>query len=438
MVSKANLPDLKAAPKSMRNFLFYKCFRHSVTFVCITSALLLTSCGGSGGSSDTPSSDSEPPAFATKEALGESLFSDTNLSLNRTQSCATCHDAEHAFIDNRLDSEGKILAVSTGDDSISLGDRNAPTAAYALFSPAFHEGTHQRFNSQQPDYEGFIGGQFVDGREADLAGQASGPPVNALEMAMPDKTSVVQRLLENPDYDQSFKAIFGDAIFDDVEAAYAAMAESIARFEQTEVFFPFDSKYDRSLKGDYVYDPLSKAAAGKALFFSQQFTNCATCHQLHPNGHEQETFSNYEYHNIGVPKNEAVRLVNGKATDFVDTGLLENAAVSDETHKGKFKVPTLRNVAVTEPYMHNGVFRDLKTVLEFYDHFLTDSAHPLNPETGLPWADPEIPETVSHTELSDGRKLSDDEIEALVCFLRTLTDARYEHLIQDQGINCGG
>jgi len=99
-------------------------------------------------------------------------------------------------------------------------------------------------------------------------------------------------------------------------------------------------------------------------------------------------------------------------------------------------VPTLRNVAVTQPYMHNGVFRELATVIKFYDHFLTASWFEVNPETGTAWRDPEVPDTVALTELQDGEKMTEAEVEAMVCFLRTLTDARYEHLIEEQGIIC--
>ncbi len=394
---------------------------------------LLASCGGGGGGGG----GDEPPMFSTREALGESLFFDTSLSLNRTQACATCHNPDHGFIDSRPDDTGRIGAVSLGDDGFSLGDRNAPTASYAAFIPTFGEGTQERFNSDQPDYEGFLGGLFLDGREPDLAGQASGPPVNPIEMGMPDRASVVARIQENSDYVESFEELYGSDVFDDVDTAYTAMTVSIAAYERTELFAPFDSKYDRSLRGEYVYDPLSKAALGRSLFFSAEFTNCATCHQLRPNGNRQETFTSYEYHNIGVPSNDEVRMINGTPPDVVDEGLLSNPAVSDPAERGKFKVPTLRNVAVTEPYMHNGVFRDLRTAVEFYDKFLVGSENLINPETGEPWRDPEVPETVSLTELEDGRNLIDDEIEAMVCFLRTLTDQRYEHLIEDKGIDCG-
>jgi cytochrome c peroxidase len=400
----------------------------------LLTAAIAASIGLAGCSSNDAG---DKPALDTKEALGEKLFFDTNLSQNRTQSCATCHNPDRAFIDDRPDENGKIPAVSLGDDDTSLGDRNAPTAAYALISPKFGHETHPRFNSKQPDYVGFVGGQFLDGRELDLKGQAGGPPTNPIEMGMPDKASVVARIKENPDYIAAFKSLYEDTIFDDDEAAYGAMAQSIGNFEKTAQFAPFDSKYDRFLREEYTYNPASKAAAGKALFFSQQFTNCATCHQLHPNGTEKETFSNYEYHNLGVPANESIRLVNGKEAGFIDQGLLDNPAVSDEKEKGKYKVPTLRNVAVTEPYMHNGVFQDLKTVVEFYDMYLPGSEHLTNPETGAPWKDPEVPETVALTELKDAPKLTDEKVEHLVCFMRTLTDQRYEHLIQDKGIDCG-
>lgn len=408
--------------------------RHgALSLLGFTLAATLSACGG-GASNTEPRNtlpEPEPLAFQTKVALGEALYNDTNLSLNRTQSCATCHNPDAAFIDDRLDSEGKVSATSLGDDALSFGDRNTPTAAYAAFTPEFGEGTHSRFNSQQPDYTGFVGGQFIDGRATDLQAQAEGPFVNPKEMGMPDEESVVLRVKENSDYLASFTALYGDAIFDDINAAYSAVADAIAEFEKTDEFAPFSSKYDKSLRGEYTYDPLSKAAQGKALFFSQQFTNCATCHQLRANSNPQELFTNFEYHNIGVPSNTADRTLYGLDTSFIDNGLLDNELVTDAAHKGKFKVPTLRNVAVTAPYMHNGVFKELSTVIKFYDHFLTGSEHTLNPETGLAWAAPEVPETVSTTELVDGNKLDESEVEALVCFLHTLTDERYEPLIPD-------
>ncbi|MBV1881488.1 MAG: c-type cytochrome [Pseudomonadales bacterium] len=408
----------------MGKFIYYQ--KVITGLIGLSVVVLLSACGGEKSSSPSVSQE-----LSSKIDLGENLFSDTNLSLNRSQSCASCHDPDHAFVDSRQDSDGLSGAVSVGDDGVSIGDRNAQTAAYAQFSPDFHYGDRPRFNSQESDYSGFLGGQFHDGRELDLAGQAEGPPTNPLEMGMPDRASVVDRVLENEAYKSAFESLFGADLFADVDAAYAAIAECIAEFEGTGQFAEFDSKYDRSLVGEASLS--LKEAFGKALFFSQTNTNCATCHQLRVNGHKQELFTSFEYHNIGVPINHAVRDLNGAS---LDEGLLANPLVEELTERGKFKVPTLRNVAVTEPYMHNGLFRDLETVIKFYDQFHVDSLFPNNPETGVSWQDPEIEETVNREELTAGHSLDQDEVEALVCFLRTLTDARYEHRVQSKNIGC--
>jgi cytochrome c peroxidase len=353
------------------------------------------------------------------EALGQMLYFDTNLSRNRSQSCATCHAPQQGFADNR--DNGVAGAASLGDDGRSLGDRNAPSASYARFSPAFHLNAEGHY----------VGGQFHDGRAADLAAQAGGPPLNPGEMAMPGKAAVVARLRENPAYVEAFRRHYGEAIFDSDDRAYAAMAESIAAFEKTDLFAPFDSKYDRYLRGEYEMS--AQEELGMTLFFSQQFTNCNLCHQLKPSpATKGETFSNYRFHNIGVPINEHLRRLNGKGAALIDRGLLENPQVGDATQAGKFKVPTLRNVAVTGPYMHNGVFRELRTVVLFYNQYNSRSpARQINPETGEKWREPEVAENLSLKELQTGPALDDRRIDALVAFMKTLTDKRYEHLLEE-------
>lgn len=348
-----------------------------------------------------------------KEQLGQVLFFDKNLSKNRTQSCSTCHNPEYGFVDNRDNTVNKM--ASMGDDGKSLGDRQAPSAAYAMFSPKFH------FDEKKKKY---IGGQFWDGREATLAGQAGGPPLNPIEMGMPDKKSVVERLKENPYYVKTLKDIYGNDIFKSDEEAYFAMTDSIEKFEMTKEFAPFDSKYDRFLEGKYDLTPLEDL--GRSLFFSNNNNSCATCHVLKGEDKKYETFTNYEYHNIGVPANPNLRVKNGVKN--IDDGLLANPKVTDKKHKGKYKVPTLRNVAVTGPYMHNGVFKDLRTVIEFYDKY-NHKMRKLNPETGKPWAEPEVKETISLEELK-AKKQNDRKIDALVAFLKLLTDKRYEHLLE--------
>lgn len=356
-------------------------------------------------------------AFKTTEDLGRALFFDVNLSKNRTQSCATCHSPDNGFVDGRQNASRK--AFSLGDDGKSFGDRNAPTASYAALTPVFHQNIAGKY----------VGGQFWDGREKDLKGQAGGPPLNPIEMGMPDKASVIERLKENAAYVSAFKKLYDEDIFANPDNAYDAMTDSIASFEKTDFFAPFDSKYDRHLRGEYQMT--KQEELGMTLFFSQQFTNCNICHQLKKIPESKgETFSNYEYHNIGVPTNLEGRKVNGVALDKKDNGLLVNPIVDDKAQAGKFKVPTLRNVAVTGPYMHNGVFKDLETVVLFYNKYNTKSSkRQINPETGEKWRAPEVTENISLKELQTGPALDNKRVNALVAFMQTLTDKRYEHLL---------
>lgn len=361
------------------------------------------------------------PALAAdieKESdLGAQLFFDKNLSKNRTQSCATCHDPSRAFTDGR--GEDLKQAVSLGDDNKSLGDRNTPTISYAKLIPRFHQ-------NKKGEY---VGGQFWDGREADLKGQAGGPPLNPIEMGMPDKASVVERLKENKAYVEAFKKLFGDEIFEDDDKAYAAMTQAIAEFEKLDkLFAPFDSKYDRYLRGEA--ELTDEESLGESLFFSQQFTNCNRCHQLKAfPGSMGETFTDSKYHNLGVPVHSKLRELNGKDKDFVDHGLLDNPAVDDEKQDGKYRVSTLRNIAVTGPYMHNGVFKDLRTVVLFYDKF-NNANRKLNPETGEPWKKPEVNKNLALEDKEfQAPALKDHEVDALVAFMKTLTDKHYETLL---------
>jgi len=352
----------------------------------------------------------------TLEALGERLFFDVNLSANRTQSCATCHDPDYGFADPRG-------MASIGDDGESLGDRNAPSAAYAAFTPEFHKNTDGIW----------AGGQFWDGRANRLEDQAGGPPLNPIEMGMADEAAVIARLLEDPVYTEAFPTLFDDDVLGDPQSGYTAMTDAVAAFERTEVFSPFDSKYDRFLRGEV--ELTREEDLGRVLFFSEQFTNCNLCHQLGKSQLDpQETFTNYEYHNIGVPENLALRDLNGVTRGTVDIGLAAHPDMdSNPTLRGKFKTPTLRNVAVTGPYMHNGVFEDLRTVVLFYNQFnTTDVKRRTNPETGETFRMPAVPATLAVEELTHGPALDDRRVDAIVAFLKTLTDARYEHLLDEQ------
>jgi cytochrome c peroxidase len=208
------------------------------------------------------------------------------------------------------------------------------------------------------------------------------------------------------------------------------MTKALAAFERTPDFAPFDSKYDRYLRGEVKLT--DQEELGRVLFFSSQFTNCSQCHRLDTIGaSSKEVFSNFQYHNIGTPLNTALHAANGKPAD---RGLSANPAFKgtpkEGPEAGKFKVPTLRNVAVTGPYMHNGVFKDLRTVVLFYDKYNSKAAkRQINPETGKPWEAPEVPDNISMKELEIGPGLDDKRVDALVAFLKTLTDKRYERLL---------
>jgi len=356
----------------------------------------------------------------TEAQLGQILFLDPNFSANRTMSCATCHEPANAFTDHR---ENRGLgAVSLGDDKTSLGSRNTPMATYANTSPSFH------FDERLKEY---VGGQFLDGRANTLADQAMGPPLNPVEMGLPDAKTLIERIKENPFYVTNFKRLYGNDVFetssiDGVLSAFQGFANAIQAFENTKELASYDSKYDRFLKGEYELTVLEDL--GRTLFFSNNNVNCNSCHLLKTEDSAQEPFTNHQYRNIGVPSNNELINLGHLTADFIDHGLLENSAVDDSKYDGKFKNPSLRNVAVTAPYMHNGVFKELRTVMEFYDHY-NNPERSINPETGLPWGLPEVPNTVDKADL-EAQVLTDRKIDALIAFMKILTDKRFEPLIE--------
>lgn len=348
-----------------------------------------------------------------KASLGKSLFHDTTLSKNRTMSCATCHDEHKGFVDGRTESTVNHAAAASADGT-RISDRNVPTVSYAAFIPDF--GTTQDGNDTL-----FVGGQFLDGRAKDLAAQAKEPFLNPDEMQMESKSAVIERIKENSDYIQRFQNIYGENIFDDDNTSYEALVDAIAEFQKTDFFAPFDSKYDRMLKGTYTFT--TDESAGMVLFADESRANCVACHPLLKEDNTTGHFTDFTYDNLGVPKNRTLRTANGKGNAFIDHGLLGNADVNDTGLDGAFRVSTLRNIAQTAPYMHNGVFNDLKTVVHFYNTRDVEGA--INPETGHPWREAEVPATKNTEELGN-LGLTDEEEDLIVTFLKTLSDKRYE------------
>lgn len=359
--------------------------------------------------------------------LGRLLFFDPQFSRSGQMSCSTCHEPDHAFIDAR-DTPAQGM-ISAGDPQESFGIRNAPSAAYAASSPAFH---YDEIRQQ------YIGGQFWDGRALNLAEQIGGPLLTDFEMNMGHEMRVVARLEQDKIYAPSFHQLYGVGVFEmigkpgfsyQVPRAYDKFGQLIAAYERSPALNRYDSKYDRYLAGEIALS--AQEEAGRALFFDRERSRCSECHRQNPAGSEREPFSTYAYYNLGVPANpELIRLAK-RAPDYVDHGLMDNPRTDhDPSLDGKFKTPSLRNVAVTAPYMHNGVFRRLSTAIAFHTRF--NSAETINPETGRPWRMPEVPATVEVDKLV-APSLSAAEIEDLEAFLRTLTDAPYEKWLPEQG-----
>ncbi|SMF94283.1 Cytochrome c [Methylomagnum ishizawai] len=353
--------------------------------------------------------------ISRKAQLGRQLFFDTNLSTPPGQACATCHDAGLFFRDPDQD-----VPTSEGASPELKGSRNTPTALYTAFIPKFH------FDKAEGLY---VGGQFLDGRAATLKEQAKGPFLNPLEMDNPDKATVVGKV-KQAEYAPLFLKVYGRRAFDNTGKAYDRIAEAIAAFERTRVFAPFTSKYDYYLAGKTQFTEQERR--GRQVFEAGDKGNCAACHPDRPGADgTPPLFTDHTYDNIGIPKNPdnpfyaLPKDLNPEGSAFVDKGL--GGFVKKPAEDGKFKVQTLRNIAKTPPYMHNGYFKTLRGVVDFYNTRDIKPAcpDPLTPEAQALaqgcWPAPEMPRNVNHDELG-ALNLTEQEVDDLVAFLQTLTD----------------
>lgn len=381
------------------------------------------------------------PALTTEESLGAALYSDRNLSLNRNQACATCHSLSPAkdaatgqplpvagFVDP--DNVQNLTAVSKGSVPGKAGTLNTPSAGYAAFSPVFH----------WDDLQGlYVGGQFWNGRAATLQAQAKQPFFNPVEMAMPSVWAFVTRLKENAGYRRAFNKIF-DLDLDrippyplapstakappGVTAALDAATHAIAAFEKSRAFNRFSSKFDFYLASVIELSPEEKA--GLDLFVGK--ANCAACHvsdpTIAPDGSPlPPLFTDFTYDNIGVPRN--TRIPGNPEPNPGLGGRSDVAALTPGgSEVGKHKVMPLRNIAITPPYAHNGVFGTLEEITHFYNTRDTLGTVPSDQSPGFGvtgWPAAEVPDTVNQDELGN-LGLTPDEEAAVVAFMRTLTD----------------
>lgn len=288
--------------------------------------------------------------------LGRMLFYDPILSADSTQSCADCHNQSLAFTDNGS-------ALSTGIRGLK-GKRNS--------MPIFNLVWNRRF--------------FWDGRALSLTHQALMPIQDPLEM---DESleNVEQKLNRSKLYRQQFKKAFGDEVISSQRVALA-----LEQFMN--IIVSGDSKFDRHLRGEVELTESEKL--GMELFLAEfdpdePENRGADCFHCHSN----TLFSNFQFMN------------NGLDSVFADLGLAE--VTGRDPDKGKFKVPSLRNVEVSGPYMHDGRFNSLEEVVEFYNSGVLES----------PSLDPNM-----HA-IKDGIGLTNIEKKGLVDFMKTLTDPVY-------------
>lgn len=323
------------------------------------------------------------------QLLGKRIFFDPNLSSPSGQSCASCHAPESGFADPRR------TAFSEGAIKNIFGTRNTPSAAYAAYTPYFH------YDSIEGVY---IGGLFLDGRAATLSEQAAGPFMNHLEMNNGTKRELIDKI-KMSDYKNLFLSVFGPLSLNDVEKAFEYVNEALEEYEETMELSPFTSKFDYYLKG--LVELSESEKRGLELFNEPEKGNCAACHPSTPDPFSNQVlFTDYTYDNIGVPLNQKVLKLN----PYYQTDLGLGAIVNKSSENGKFKVPTMRNVALTAPYFHNGIFLTLEEVVQFY-----------NDRDSGKFGSPEVKENMNSDELGD-LKLTDQDVKDIVAFLHTLSD----------------
>ncbi len=289
--------------------------------------------------------------------LGKDLFNDTHFSANNTISCASCHAPEKAFTDQRAKSQGIYGQI---------GSRNAPTLLNVAFFKQF----------------------FHDGRASSLEQQALGPLLNPVEHGLESPEHIERIIHQNPDYVQRFSKIFN---IDKHDIRAEHLAKAIAAYERT--LIAGNSDFDQYYFGRNR-SRLSKSAARGLLIFRRK-GNCANCHEI---SMSDALFTDNRFYNLGqgFEKIEAIlpdflaAIKQGQNPDDFPMTPEQRAELGrfNVTHVlqdiGKFKTPTLRNIALTAPYMHDGSIKTLEDVVDYYDKggrknpYLDSAIYPLH------------------------------------------------------------
>ena len=333
---------------------------------------------------------SRTPSAPELRAIGALSFRDRSLSHDRKLACASCHDPEHAF----------------GPVSARPGLRVAPSLRYLQAVPRFTE------HFIDPDLDdgadqGPAGGLTWDGRAQSLHDQARSPLYGTDEMAIASRHELVQRFAHAA-YATQARTIFGADLFSDDERAEKALLLALEVYQQDPTaFYPYTSKLDGVIHGTATFTPAE--AHGKQLFDDPAKGNCARCH---PDIGPAPAFTDYGYVALGVPA------AKGAPLDLGLCGPRRTDLANRDEYCGKFRTPSLRNVATRKQFFHNGSVRSLHDVVAFY---ATRDSDPKRWPTDLPAQyrtnlDAEPP-FGGHAPV-----LTEAEIADIVAFLGTLTD----------------
>ena len=348
--------------------------------------------------------------LSAQARLGHEIFHDKSLSVSGQQSCASCHLKEFGHASAR--------GLEIGGPQMQFkGDRNTPSLRYLWRNTGLHF-----------DEEGKAsGGFFWDGRADSLNAQAAEPFLNPAEMANADKSSVVAKL-SRAAYAVEFERVFGTGIWQQPDKAFDAMTQALASYQTEDAdFHPFDSVFDRVSQGQASFN--TAQARGWELFKDPEKGNCAACHTAEADKDGTPAlFTDNSYDNLGVPVSS--KMLKHQALDKgVCTHPLVRARPDAQSLCGAFKVPSLRNVAVRRAFFHSASMTDLREVIAFYATRDTDPKRwygTTKPLGGVPKA---LRANVNRDEVPYGQKpgeqarLSEQDIDDLLAFLHTLTDA---------------
>lgn len=360
------------------------------------------------------------PPLTAREKVGQSIFFDVTLSNPPGTSCSSCHDPAAAFSGNN----GSRSGVARGSRPAHFARRNAPSVMYMKFVPPFHFALEDDDDIEESPF----GGLTWSGRADTVAEFVRLPLFDADEMNNKSEAEIGGKLRAAP-YAADLAREFPGAL-ESPASAMKALGEALQAFLTSETMSPFTSKFDDFLRHKAQLSPLEMN--GLTAFENRAKGACNHCHLMyeHSTRPESSLFTTYSYDAVGVPRNRAIA-ANADAKRY-DLGLCERTQKkmpsSDAKWCGSFRIPSLRNVAVRQRFMHNGAFSKLRDVVAFY------ATRSTNPDLWYPHGAEfdDVPaqyrRNVNVLSLPYNRvvgekpALDDEEIDAIVAFLQTLTD----------------